>query len=111
MLLEGIFPAITTPFYPDGRLYLRKLEHNVERYSRTMAAGLVVLGSTGEAVMLSDEETRDVLRHAARAAAPDKVLVAALAARASARRRAWPSTPLAISMTPSWSARRTTMAR
>ena len=32
MLLEGIFPAITTPFYPDGRLYLRKLEHNVERY-------------------------------------------------------------------------------
>lgn len=76
MLLEGIFPAITTPFYPDGRLYLKKLEHNVERYSRTQAAGLVVLGSTGEAVMLSDDETREVLRHAARSAAPDKVLVA-----------------------------------
>ena len=78
MLLEGIFPAVTTPFYPDGRLYLRKLEHNVEHYSRTLAAGLVVLGSTGEAVMLSDDETRDVLRHAARAAAPDKVMVAGI---------------------------------
>lgn len=78
MLLEGIFPAITTPFYPDGRLYLRKLEHNVERYSRTLAAGLVVLGSTGEAVMLGDEDTRDVLKHAARTAAPDKVLVAGI---------------------------------
>jgi dihydrodipicolinate synthase/N-acetylneuraminate lyase len=79
MLLEGIFPAITTAFYPDGRLYLRKLEHNVERYSRTPCAGMVVLGSTGEAVMLGDEETRDVLRHAASAAAPDKVLLAGVA--------------------------------
>ncbi len=79
MLLEGVFQAITTPFYPDGRLYLRKLEHNVERYSRTPCAGMVVLGSTGEAVMLGDEETRDVLRHAASAAAPDKVLLAGVA--------------------------------
>ncbi len=76
MLLEGVFPAITTPFYPDGRLYLRKLEHNVERYSRTPCAGLVILGSTGEAVMLSDDESRDVLRHAADSAAPDKILLA-----------------------------------
>jgi 4-hydroxy-2-oxoglutarate aldolase len=79
MLLEGVFPAMTTPFYPDGRLYLRKLEHNVEHYSRTPCAGMVVLGSTGEAVMLGDEETRDVLRHAASAAAPDKVLLAGVA--------------------------------
>ena len=31
MLLTGIFPALTTPFYADGRLYLKKLEHNVDR--------------------------------------------------------------------------------
>jgi len=79
MLLDGIFPAITTPFYPDGRLYLRKLEHNVEHYSRTPCAGIVVLGSTGEAVMLGDDESRDVLRHAAGAAAPEKVLLAGVA--------------------------------
>ncbi len=79
MLLEGIFPAIATPFYPDAKLYLRKLEHNVNRYSRTPVAGLVVLGSTGEAVMLSDDETREVLRTAREAAAPEKVLLAGVA--------------------------------
>src|SRR5690348_10512271 len=41
MLLEGICPAATTPFYPDGRLYLKKLEHNVQRYSRTLVSGIV----------------------------------------------------------------------
>ncbi len=76
MLLEGIFPPITTPFYPDGDLYLRKLEHNVARYSRTQLAGMVVLGSTGEAVMLSPEEQRTVLETAIAAAAPDKVMIA-----------------------------------
>jgi dihydrodipicolinate synthase/N-acetylneuraminate lyase len=43
-------------------------------------AGLVVLGSTGEAVMLSDEERREVLRITAEVAAPDKVLVAGVGA-------------------------------
>jgi len=79
MLLEGIFPAITTPFYPDGRLYLKKLEHNVQRYSRTRVSGIVVLGSTGEAVMLSDDESRQVLRTAREAASPEKVLLAGVA--------------------------------
>ena len=78
MLLEGIFPAITTPFYPDGHLYFRKLEHNVDRYSRTPVAGIAVLGSTGEAVMLSDDESREVLRTAREAAAPEKVLIAGI---------------------------------
>ena len=76
MLLEGIFAAATTPFYPDGSLYLRKLEHNMERYSRTPVAGIAVLGSTGEAVLLDDAEAREALRTAALAAAPEKVLLA-----------------------------------
>jgi len=76
MLLHGIFPPITTPFYPDGKVYHKKLEHNVERYSKTPVAGIVVLGSTGEAILLSDEERRDVLKTARTATAPHKVLVA-----------------------------------
>lgn len=76
MLLSGIFPPITTPFYPDGRVYYKKLEANVERYSRTPCAGIVVLGSTGEAILLSDEERREVLKTAMTAAAADKVMVA-----------------------------------
>jgi len=76
MLIEGIFAAVTTPFYADERVYLRKLEANIARYSRSLLAGMVVLGSTGEAVALDDAETRDVLRVAAEAAAPEKVLIA-----------------------------------
>jgi 4-hydroxy-2-oxoglutarate aldolase len=76
MLLHGILPPITTPFYPDGNVYFKKLESNVERYSRTPCAGIVVLGSTGEAILLSDQERRDVLKSAREAAAPNKVLIA-----------------------------------
>jgi 4-hydroxy-2-oxoglutarate aldolase len=76
MLLHGIFPPITTPFYPDGNIYHKKLEHNVERYSKTPVAGIVVLGSTGEAILLSDEERRAALKTAREAAAPHKVLIA-----------------------------------
>ena len=76
MLLQGIFPPITTPFYPDGKVYFKKLESNVERYSRTPVAGIVVLGSTGESIMLSDQERRDVFKAARESASPNKVLVA-----------------------------------
>jgi 4-hydroxy-2-oxoglutarate aldolase len=47
MLLQGIFPAETTPFTADGAVYHKKIEHNIDRYSRTPIAGMVVLGSTG----------------------------------------------------------------
>ncbi len=76
MLIEGVFAAITTPFYPDEKVYFRKLEANVDRYSRSLLSGMVVLGSTGEAPALDDAESRDVLRTAAEAAAPEKVLIA-----------------------------------
>jgi len=83
MLLHGIFPPITTPFYPDGNVYHKKLEANVERYSRTPSAGTVVLGSTGEAILLSDQERRDVLKTAIAAAAPNKVMIAGTGAEAA----------------------------
>jgi 4-hydroxy-2-oxoglutarate aldolase len=76
MLLHGILPPITTPFYPDGNVYFKKLESNVERYSRTPVAGIVVQGSTGEAILLSDQERREVLKAAREATAPNKVLIA-----------------------------------
>jgi 4-hydroxy-2-oxoglutarate aldolase len=76
MLIEGVFAAVTTPFYPDERVYYRKLEANVARYSRSLLAGMVVLGSTGEAPALDDTETKEILRIAADAAAPEKVLIA-----------------------------------
>ena len=76
MLLHGIFPPVTTPFYQDGSIYFRKLEHNCDRYGKSPLAGLVVLGSTGEAILLSDQERKDVLKCARGAVTPDKVLIA-----------------------------------
>ena len=76
MLLHGIFPPITTPFYPEGIIYFKKLEANVERYSKTPVAGIVALGSTGEAILLSDQERRDVLKTVCDTADPKKVLIA-----------------------------------
>jgi dihydrodipicolinate synthase/N-acetylneuraminate lyase len=78
MLLEGLHIPLTTPFHPDGRLYLQKLASNVVRYSKSPAAGLIVLGPSGEPTLLSDDETRDVLRTAAQSAAPEKVLIAGI---------------------------------
>ena len=76
MLLSGIFTPITTPFYPDGQVYYKKIETNVEHYSRSPIAGIVVQGSTGEAIMLSDEERREVLKTAMAAAASNKAMIA-----------------------------------
>ncbi|HEX8817466.1 MAG TPA: dihydrodipicolinate synthase family protein [Terriglobales bacterium] len=83
MLLQGIFPPITTPFYSDGNVYYKKLEHNVDRYSKTPVAGIVVLGSTGEAILLSDQERRDVLKVACAASAASKVLIAGTGAESA----------------------------
>jgi len=76
MLLEGLFIPLTTPFYSDGSLNLRKLEHNADRYSKTPAAGFAVLGEQGEPSMLSDEETRKALLTAVENAGAEKVLLA-----------------------------------
>ena len=58
MLLDGVHIPLTTPFYPDGRVYLRKLEHNVRRYSLTPVNGLAALTGISETEMLSDTERR-----------------------------------------------------
>ena len=76
MLLEGIFLPLTTPFHPDGRLFLHKLALNVEHYSRTQAAGMLVLGDVGEGAGLTDEESRQVLTSVIQSAAEEKVMLA-----------------------------------
>ncbi len=76
MLLEGIFLPLTTPFHPDGRLFARKLEANVARYSLTPAAGLLV--GTLEADTVTDTEAVCVLETAMRSAAEEKVMIAAV---------------------------------
>jgi 4-hydroxy-2-oxoglutarate aldolase len=68
MNLTGLFLPLTTPFDGDG-VAPERLAENIARYARHEPAGYLLLGSTGEAAHLSEEEKVAVLR-AARAAIP-----------------------------------------
>jgi len=73
--LNGIFPPIPTPFV-RGEIATDKLAGNIEKWSRTGLHGLVVAGSNGEYVYLSEAERRDVVKTAV-AAAPEGLPVIA----------------------------------
>ena len=76
MKLQGIFPPITTPFDYSGNIYLSKIQHNVEKWNLTTLSGYVVMGSTGESVMLMPDEKFVVWEQVAKHAAAEKLLIA-----------------------------------
>ena len=76
MKLQGIFPPIATPFDANGEIYAAKVQHNVEKWNRTALAGYVVMGSTGESVMLTTDEKIVMWELVAKHAAPEKLLIA-----------------------------------
>ena len=84
MDLSGIYPALTTPFDATGNFSAADFRHNLHRYNQTDLAGYVVLGSTGESVLLSDKETETILATAKEAAAPGKRLLAGTGAESTA---------------------------
>lgn len=84
MEFRGIFPALTTPFEADGEVSLSGVKENIRHYNRTGLAGYLVLGSTGESVMLSREEADAVLEAVKEAAAPGKLLIAGTGAESTA---------------------------
>lgn len=83
MTISGIFPALVTPFEPDGAVSLRGVRENIRRYNQTAVAGCVVLGSTGESVMLSREAADSVLAASIEVAAPSKLLIAGTGAEST----------------------------
>jgi len=82
--LSGIYAALTTPFAADGAVSLADLKYNIERYNRTGLAGYVVLGSTGESVLLSRAEMDTILIAAKEAAGSGKRLIAGTGAESTA---------------------------
>ena len=73
--LHGIFPPIATPFL-NGKVACDKLAANVERWCRTGLKGIVVLGSNGEYVYLSEEEKRSVVDSVVQSAAKEMLIIA-----------------------------------
>ena len=76
MKLQGIFPPIATPFDSKGDIYVSKIRHNVEKWNLTALSGYVVMGSTGESVMMMPEEKYTMWDEVAKYAAADKLLIA-----------------------------------
>jgi 4-hydroxy-2-oxoglutarate aldolase len=83
MEIRGIFPALITPFTSQEAIFFSALKENIQRYNRTGLAGYVVLGSTGESVMLSRDESDSVLVAVKEAAAPEKILIAGTGAEST----------------------------
>ncbi len=73
--LCGIFPPVTTPFNSDGELLFDRFKENLARWNAAPLAGLTVLGSNGEAHLLSDQEALQVVREARNSIVPDKTMI------------------------------------
>jgi 4-hydroxy-2-oxoglutarate aldolase len=82
--LSGIYPALTTPFAADGSVSLADVKHNIQCYNHTGLAGYVVLGSTGENVLLSRSEMDGILAAVKEVAGKDKRLIAGTGAESTA---------------------------
>jgi 4-hydroxy-2-oxoglutarate aldolase len=74
MNLHGIFPPIATPFR-DDEVDLDGMRHNVTRWMKTRLAGVLVLGSNGEAPMLDADESYRVASAVRECVPSDKTLV------------------------------------
>lgn len=59
---HGVFPAITTPFGPDGKVDHGFLSGHARRLIASGCRGIVALGSLGEGATLTFDEKVEVLR-------------------------------------------------
>lgn len=75
-LPTGIFPPIPTPFDEDELFDREALRHNFSLWNQTDLTGYVVLGSNGESVHLSDDESAECLEAAVEDAGAGKFLIA-----------------------------------
>lgn len=71
MNLSGVLAPIPTPFDESGRVDEPRLKKALRRWLKTRLTGFVVLGSSGEAVLL-DEDEADRVIGAARDVVPKK---------------------------------------
>jgi 4-hydroxy-2-oxoglutarate aldolase len=75
-LLEGIFPPIPTPFDANGAIDVDALAENLRWWNGFDLAGLVVLGSNGESVLLDGCEKVRMIEAARSGLAERRLLIA-----------------------------------
>ncbi len=74
--LSGIFPPLPTSFDEEENLYPEKIRSNIQSLCRYDLRGILILGSNGEQVMLSEAEKHEAVAAAREAMPPDKLLLA-----------------------------------
>ncbi len=74
--LKGIFPPLPTPFDSDEELLPDRIRENIRTLLKNDLAGVLLLGSNGELVMLSDKEKEIVFKSAREAIPSNKIMVA-----------------------------------
>ncbi|MDZ7289987.1 MAG: dihydrodipicolinate synthase family protein [candidate division KSB1 bacterium] len=72
--LQGIFPPIPTAF-ENGRLAPHRLQENLTKWNDTGLSGYLVLGSNGEAPLLTETEKRELVHVARKAIPSEKILL------------------------------------
>ncbi len=82
-ILSGIFPALTTPF-ENGTVSFSKLRANIEKYNRFDLAGYLVLGSTGEGIMMSQRDGLQAIETVRSSAAKGQIVIAGTGAPSTA---------------------------
>ena len=73
--LSGVFIPAVTPFLaPSGDIDLPSLRENLRRWSEASVQGIVLAGTTGEAVLVDEVERIELVR-AAKEALPSSILL------------------------------------
>ena len=80
--LSGIFPALVTPFQ-KGKLSLAGLKSNIKKLHRFDFTGYVVLGSTGEGILMDEKEGLQAIEAVRAAASPGKIVIAGTGSESS----------------------------
>jgi len=76
IILKGIFPPIPTPFDNEGNININALNENFRYWNRFNLRGYLVLGSNGEATLLSLKEKLNLFEEARKNIPDDRVMIA-----------------------------------
>jgi len=74
--IGGVFPPIPTPFDASGSIDLAALSGNLRWWNAHEFAGIVILGSNGEAVHLSEAEKLELVRRVRDETQSDRLVMA-----------------------------------
>src|SRR5262245_35522928 len=74
-MLAGIIPAVVTPFDAEGKFNVRSFERLAERLYEAGVHGLYLCGSTGEGMLQTVAQRKQVAEAAMRNSPPNKSVI------------------------------------